>query len=356
MPVTFDKVPPEVPEIVDRLIADRYPALAQHEIRIGYLYQKGGVKLHGYPCCATVKVCSLKDRKLHGHDVLITIDGDSFQGWDEWPEAKRQAVLDHELYHLTLVRDKNYRVKTDDLGRPKIKLRKHDFEIGGFAEICRRHGDAAVELQALRATTDSLGQLCWDWAEGPRVKGKGKQEAKTAARAMVQSGMGPQEAWDSTMGKVGGGAESATIAINGREVPRGEEAETMKAFVGEVVEQVEAAEAARDAADRDPWRKIDLSVFLPGTLADQLWERAEMATVGDVRDYLADGDTLEDLMGPTSAGLSGAQVKVLRAGLSRFRAERGGDVMAGLPAEWLTAPESTGTGKSKKTKAARATA
>ena len=41
-------------------------------------------------------------------------------------------------------------VKRDDLDRPKLRLRPHDWEIGGFGLIVSRHGANSLELQACR--------------------------------------------------------------------------------------------------------------------------------------------------------------------------------------------------------------
>jgi hypothetical protein len=68
-------------------------------------------------------------------------------------------------------------LKVDDAGRPKIKLRKHDLVVGGFAICTHRHGEKAPEFhhvrQSVKLITDlnaGNGQKLFDWpmdSDGP---------------------------------------------------------------------------------------------------------------------------------------------------------------------------------------------
>ena len=54
-----------------------------------------------------------------------------------------------------------YRVINTDLGRPELKLRKHDHEFGWFERVAQRHGAHSQErIQAARMM-DSSGQAYW---------------------------------------------------------------------------------------------------------------------------------------------------------------------------------------------------
>ena len=48
---------------------------------------------------------------------------------------------------------------TDDAGRPKLKMRPHDFEVGGFFDIVQRNGSAAVEAQVIGEVGKKFIQL-----------------------------------------------------------------------------------------------------------------------------------------------------------------------------------------------------
>lgn len=129
-----------------------HPKLADAGVTVSALLCAGGLKHHGYPAHAVVKINSLKDRVEGKADCTITFDDD---GYDDWPESQQAAVIDHELEHLELVTwvDGNgmTKPKRDDCGRPVLRMRPHDVEIGGFASIIDRHKEAAVEAQAIAA-------------------------------------------------------------------------------------------------------------------------------------------------------------------------------------------------------------
>lgn len=114
---------------------------------------KDGVKALGI----TRKI-PLKDRALGRGDAEIALDGD----WWHGATAEQQAaLLDHEINHVAVKCDKAGNVQYDDLGRPQLKLRKHDFEFGWFKCIAERHGAASQERIQARTMMDFSGQLFW---------------------------------------------------------------------------------------------------------------------------------------------------------------------------------------------------
>lgn len=166
MPTTFERCNEEVRDLVDDLIRDHYPDLIEAGIRITLLFAyaekddngepKGAaLKLHGYPCAATVKVNSYRDRVEGKGDATITIDGDV---WPTTPNPRRAALLDHELYHL-VVKNGEDGIATDGLGRPKLKVRLHDLVVGGFKEIAERHRGASIEQEHIQHCLDQTGQF-----------------------------------------------------------------------------------------------------------------------------------------------------------------------------------------------------
>lgn len=124
--------------------------------------------LHGYPAAATIKIVGPAQRALGQADALMMIDVVS---WRELPPAGRRALIDHELTHLEVVCGKKGEIKRDDSGRPKLKMRLHDYEIGGFREVIERHGKAAPEVITAKSCTEN-GQYFWDF-DGPRLRAVG---------------------------------------------------------------------------------------------------------------------------------------------------------------------------------------
>jgi hypothetical protein len=112
------------------------------------------VKLHGWPCAAVVSVIGYKQRVDKRADAEIVIDA---KWWDGATPNQRRATLDHEITHLEIQKDETGSVKTDDQGRPKLKLRLHDYELSGFRSIAERYGEDALEVMGIRDFDEKFG-------------------------------------------------------------------------------------------------------------------------------------------------------------------------------------------------------
>lgn len=115
------------------------------------------LKHHGYPALAKVQITAYVDRVRGIPDAKLTIDRCE---WNLMSKSRKEALIDHELTHLTIARDKEGVAKRDDLGRPKLKMRIHDWELTGFASVVERHGEASVESAQIVRFQEAYGQLC----------------------------------------------------------------------------------------------------------------------------------------------------------------------------------------------------
>lgn len=113
---------------------------------------KNGVKALGI-----ARKIPLKDRALGRADAEIAIDGD---WWQKAPALEQEAMLDHELTHISVKIDKRGLV-TDDLGRPVIQLRHHDVECGWFKIVAERNGKHSIEQYQAKIIMDEMGQCFW---------------------------------------------------------------------------------------------------------------------------------------------------------------------------------------------------
>ena len=146
----YDTPPQEVLDLIKETIEQYYPELRDNGVTVDatMAYPKEGAQLKcgGYPALAFVKINSLKHRIKGLKDSEITLDG---QIWETLTEKQRRAILDHELHHLKICLDKDGGVKYDDAGRPKLSLRRHDYQMGWFREVALRHGpDSPEQYQA----------------------------------------------------------------------------------------------------------------------------------------------------------------------------------------------------------------
>ena len=92
------------------------------------------------------KKASELDRQLHDFDFVILLKR-SFWIDERVTDEQRAALLDHELCHGRLQRDRETNLpKRDGAGRLLYRIRKHDVE--EFREIVERHGTWKGDLEA----------------------------------------------------------------------------------------------------------------------------------------------------------------------------------------------------------------
>lgn len=149
--------------LMERLLKKSYPRLVEAEVTIGILLADGGLKLHGWPAAATIRIVPQKQRAAGLPDAEITLNAET---WFDLDEARQAAVMDHELFHLDVVMemtDSGPRPKLDDCCRPKLRLCQHDWQMGGFDEIVRRHKEAAPESDFYRDLNQRFTQMLFPW-------------------------------------------------------------------------------------------------------------------------------------------------------------------------------------------------
>lgn len=151
------KYPEHKPLLDARVTVDLVFAYGTRDEKTGALTKfamvRGGVRALGI-----ARKISLKQRALGRGDAEIALDAD---WWDEATEPQRAALLDHELHHIGVSLTKMLQIKRDDLGRPKLYLRPHDYDFGWFAIIAKRHGAAAGEVEQAKRIADEHGQYFW---------------------------------------------------------------------------------------------------------------------------------------------------------------------------------------------------
>jgi len=151
---------------------------------------------HGAPAYATVRKRSPKDKALGAGDAEIAID---LASWLRLTPEQRDAVLDHELTHLVAVPDavgddgRMTIAKTGPDGRPKLRMRHHDFQFGWFSEVAQRHGAASIEqVQAREILSDARGQIIFAFAEKTSLRPTADGVAVLAQARAAQGGPKPK--------------------------------------------------------------------------------------------------------------------------------------------------------------------
>lgn len=148
-----------VVQLLEKATRDWHPELAEAGVKVGILMasaddDKPAVRHGGHGAFACISVVSYKDHITKQYDAEMLIDQDK---WNLMNAARKLALLDHELSHLALKTKKVKRAKRDfdpptiverdALGRPKLVLRKGDWDVGdGFRDVVARHGGDAIEF------------------------------------------------------------------------------------------------------------------------------------------------------------------------------------------------------------------
>lgn len=154
-------------DYVIEVMREYHPRLDEAGVTVEVRWQIAGdgeehaIKVKGYPALATIAITPLKYRCLNVADAQIDIDRAK---WVDMDDDRRKALIDHELYHLELVEDEETgEVKRDDADRPKLRIRPHDWEIGGFDAIAQRHQEHAAEVLGLKAAFERTTQTTFPW-------------------------------------------------------------------------------------------------------------------------------------------------------------------------------------------------
>lgn len=167
MSAIYSKAPADVAERVLPLLEKNHFELFQFKLKIDLIFAHSTVDENGeptgpavshggYAALAVARNLSTKDRVMGRGDCEIVIDADR---WPLLSDPEKDALLDHELEHFQIAKDKEGAPKLDDIRRPKLKIRKHDHQFGWFDNIARRHGLASPEVRQFQ-------ELCYCDAGG----------------------------------------------------------------------------------------------------------------------------------------------------------------------------------------------
>lgn len=177
---------------LEQMMRANHPELAK--VTIGTLFvfddeSDAQVLTHqGYSSLAVVKINSLRDRAAGATDALIVVDR---AGWLELDKLSRDALVDHELMHLEHAEEeKTGKPRYDSLGRPKLRMRKHDHQMGWFDAVAARHKEASIEVRQARQLIATTGQLYFDFAGAPVPVGAKVEPGKGDDAATVTSMIG----------------------------------------------------------------------------------------------------------------------------------------------------------------------
>lgn len=159
MPATYEAAEASVIVFVRQVMHKYHGALHDMECTVEILMASPPVdesgdptgpalKHHGNRAYALIRSTKNDERALGHADIHIKIDKDF---WDESGEEVRTALIDHELSHLVPKLDKKSgNAQRDDFERPLFGVVHHDYEVGWFFSVARRHGIHSIECRQLK--------------------------------------------------------------------------------------------------------------------------------------------------------------------------------------------------------------
>lgn len=188
----FEKAPDDVKERAEALIEKFHPDLHAQDVEIAYVFAHGkrdkdgalvgaALRLHGNQCSGIARILGGKDRALRKVDVEISLDADR---WPSMPDKQKDALLDHELQHFEVKRNGKGEVVYDEYDRPRIGLRKHDYDFGWFTCIAIRHGADSFECQQAALIFNENGQFYFRFVD---MEGKLKETEPFAQPSIADS-------------------------------------------------------------------------------------------------------------------------------------------------------------------------
>lgn len=154
MPSSYQRADKALHEQALALMAEHHKDLDLAKVSVDIIFAYAGengageklgpaLKHGGYEAIGIAKIVPLLQRVMGRSDTQILLDGDR---WPDLDPEQQAAVLDHELQHIAVSKDVEGGLITDTHGRPKLKLRLHDYQFGFFTEIAKRHKGASIEV------------------------------------------------------------------------------------------------------------------------------------------------------------------------------------------------------------------
>jgi len=171
MSTTYERSGPDVGKIAANLMAtvEIHKPLKEAGVKIDFLTARAerdednepvgsALTKNGHTVLGIARKTNLKERAADRGDAEIIVDGD---WWEDASEEEQRALLDHEMTHLSVKQTPQGLVKTDDLGRPVIIIRHHDYEVGWFRDVAQRNGKASLECRYAASIMERDGQYFW---------------------------------------------------------------------------------------------------------------------------------------------------------------------------------------------------
>jgi hypothetical protein len=166
----FSLAPTDAHKLCQRLIQTYHSDLDSAAVKVDLVLafrdpegEAPAMEKDGHRIMGKASILNLKDRVKGMGDCEIILDGDA---WDGLPEKQKAALMDHELEHFEVKRDKEGSFLYDDMNRPMLKIRNHDRQFGWFDTVAQRHRSDSLEVAELQRLFTEAGQIYLPFVKG----------------------------------------------------------------------------------------------------------------------------------------------------------------------------------------------
>lgn len=167
----YEIAPNAVAQVGNRIMREHHEDLHEAKLKVAFVFvfpdldgngqpKNFAIQEHGRRVYGRAVIVPLLQRLMMKVDAMVLIDASA---WEKFSDRQREALLDHELHHFELKKDELEEPMTDDLGRPRLSIRPHDFEFGWFKTIAERYGIDSLEVQQAHDIKDRAGEILFDF-------------------------------------------------------------------------------------------------------------------------------------------------------------------------------------------------
>jgi hypothetical protein len=192
----IEKAPKAIKDFALAILAqyETYKPVLDAKVNIEFLFAHGerdpetdaivsdAITLRGFRALGTCRKTNSEERAAGRGDAVVMLDAD---WWEEADEAAQRALLDHQLFHIDVCHDEDGIVIKDKGGRPRLRMRKHDVELGFFKLVAERNGVHSQECKLAKIIMDHSGQAYWPYMFEDRQDSLPFAEPKPAQQPAV---------------------------------------------------------------------------------------------------------------------------------------------------------------------------
>jgi hypothetical protein len=169
----YERAPKNVSAMLAAIVKEHHPGLHDAKVKFDVVFcyaERDGnnqpknyaLKHRGKRCLGVATILPLIDRVMGRADAQVKIDAD-WWAKDTTTDEQRNALLDHEVSHFQVKKDEVDAPMVDDLGRPRLEMREHDWQISGFKDVAVRWGAASPEVAEARELQELAGQILFQF-------------------------------------------------------------------------------------------------------------------------------------------------------------------------------------------------